>query len=85
MGDPITLDNIDELIERWQKECDDLDPHNVDSCDRCVEPSVHTSCHAICLLPEVLRQLKAVLEASRPGGMIGKLLRWCKHEDTLPR
>jgi hypothetical protein len=57
----ITLENVDELIDRWQKECDDLSPYNTDSFDRVVEPQADTACQAICLLPVVLKQLKARL------------------------
>ncbi len=70
----LTPESVDALIDRWEKECCDLHPNNVDSMDRVVDPSVATSYEAICLLPTVLVELRRRME--KPKNFWGRMADW---------
>lgn len=69
MAEEIKLDNIDEMIDFWRKECDDLSPFNVDSMDRPAldTPPDATARKAICLVPALLEKLKAYMVREQVG------------------
>jgi hypothetical protein len=68
----LTLDEIEPLIDRWQKEKDDIDPHNVDSMDRpAKECSNGVGREAINLVPDLLRALRAEIMVS--GSLLEEL------------
>lgn len=67
MPDDITFETIDELIDYWRRECQDIEPTNVDSMDRGNPIHDITARKAICLLPAVLEELKAYMVREREG------------------
>lgn len=65
----IELSNIDDLINYWRAECDDINPSNVDSLDR---PAVETiddllARKAIYLVPALLEELKSHMVREKEG------------------
>jgi hypothetical protein len=65
-----SIGEVEDQLERWQKQADDIHPCNVDSMDRVNELPIAVGEEAVRLLPDVLMQLREYMISQ-------KLLEFC--------